>query len=299
MKSSRDNGLENKLRNDRIRIDTKMNGILPKRSEDPEVLHEAMRYSTIDGGKRIRGLLCIWTHEMCGNSYPEAALDAACALEFLHAYTLIHDDLPSLDNDSIRRGKQSCHVKYSPALAILAGDALQALAFETLSAMEDIPCENALRAVRVLAAAAGSRHLVGGQVADIEYEGTKPTEEKVRYIHRNKTAELIAASMEIGAVLSEGDSEKTREVYRAGRKAGMVFQIVDDLLDVEGNANIVGKQVRKDSDRGKITYPSVYGVERSRTKAEKLIREASDTISSLGQYSQIDYIFDLIINRIH
>ncbi|MBD3178915.1 MAG: hypothetical protein GF417_04550 [Candidatus Latescibacteria bacterium] len=298
MKSKRE-GLERKFRNDRIRIDTRMNEILPGQDVEPEILHEAMRYSSLDGGKRIRGLLCLWTHHICGNRYQEAALNASSALEFLHAYTLIHDDLPSMDDDDIRRGKSSCHIKYSPAIAILAGDALQALAFETLASIKSVPAEYLLGAIRTMANSGGSRHLVGGQAADIRLEGTEPSAEKVEFIHLNKTAELIAASMEIGAIISEGNTEKSKRLRKAGIMAGLAFQIVDDLLDLEGNQNIVGKQLRKDSARGKITYPSVYGPEKSREKAESLISEASRLVGDNGPAGLIDYIFDLIINRIH
>lgn len=291
--------LEKRMRNDRIRIDTRMSEIIPSGKEKPEVLHEAMRYSTLNGGKRIRGLLCVWTHEVCGGSYPETAFDAACAIEFLHSYSLIHDDLPSMDDDNVRRGKESCHVKYSPAVAILAGDALQSLAFQTLASMDGIPEENTLEAVIKLAEAAGSKHLVGGQAADIQFEGTEPNPDKVEFIHKNKTAMLIAASMSIGAIISGGAGDKSIRMNSAGLKAGLAFQIVDDLLDVEGNQYIVGKALRKDYSRGKVTYPAVYGADRSRSIAEELISEAANEIEELDSKGLITYIFNLITNRIH
>ncbi len=216
----------------------------------------------------------------------------------MHAYTLIHDDLPSLDDDDTRRGKASCHVKFSPAVAVLAGDALQALAFEILSSIEGVPPDHVITAVRVLAEAAGSRHLVGGQAADIQFEGTVPTEEKVLYIHSNKTAQLISASMKLGALISEGPGEISERMGRAGRKAGIAFQIIDDLLDIEGSEKAVGKSLRKDSARGKITYPAVYGVERSRSDAASLIEQALEDAGDKGREGPIGYIFELIVNRI-
>lgn len=291
-------GLERKFNEDRSRIESEMSRILPAENDQPGILHRAIRYSTLDGGKRFRGILCIWTHMICGDNHPRAALRAACAIEFLHAYTLIHDDLPSLDNDDIRRGKKSCHVKFSPAIAILAGDALQALAFKTLSSIEGIPAEAVIAAVSTLAEAAGSRHLVGGQVADIQFEGTRATEEKVRYIHSNKTAALISASMKLGALLSAGPGEICERMGRAGMKAGLAFQIIDDLLDIEGSEKIVGKGLRKDSAMGKITYPAVYGVEKSRSEAASLIEQALEDAGEEGSEGPISYIFGLIVNRI-
>ena len=286
------------LRRDVKRINEKINSILPPDNQKPISLHRAMRHSTLSGGKRIRGLLCLWSHEVNGQRYPASALKAACAIELLHTYTLIHDDLPSLDDDDIRRGKPSCHIKYGPAVAILAGDALQTLAFETLVGCEEAPYENIIRAARILSRSAGSYHLVGGQVADIESEGSSLSPEKVEFIHSNKTAELIAASLSIGAILSEGEGEKRKKMYQIGKKIGLAFQIVDDLIDLEGDAEIVGKALRKDAQKGKVTYPAVYGIEGSKRQARKLVREAINGLKNYSDTVKLEFLFNRILKRI-
>jgi geranylgeranyl diphosphate synthase type II len=207
--------------------------------------------------------------------------------------------LPSLDNDDIRRGQPSCHIKYGPAIAILAGDALQTLAFETLLGCNEAPYDYVIRAARILSRSAGSSHLVGGQVADIENEGTSPSREKVNFIHSNKTAELIAASLSIGAVLSNGKEDSINKMHQIGRKIGLAFQIIDDLLDIEGDTEIVGKVLRKDAQRGKITYPAVYGVKESKKQARELIQEAIGKISEYPDKTNLEFLFNQILTRIN
>lgn len=287
------------LRRDIKRINGKLNDILPQENNLPVSLHGAMRYSTLGGGKRIRGILCLWSHEICGQRNPDSALRAACAIELLHSYTLIHDDLPTLDNDDIRRGQPSCHVKYGPAIALLAGDALQALAFETLLGCDDEAPDYVIRAARILARSGGSCHLVGGQVADIENEGTPPSAEKVDFIHSNKTAELIAASLSIGAVLSDGKDDSGKRMHQIGKKVGLAFQIIDDLIDLEGDTEIVGKALRKDAPRGKITYPAVYGVNESKHKARELVQEAIKDLREYSGTANLEFIFNRILTRIN
>ncbi|MGD1047568.1 MAG: polyprenyl synthetase family protein [Candidatus Krumholzibacteriaceae bacterium] len=278
-------------------VEERLAAILPPEGEPPESLHGAMRYATIGGGKRIRAALCLGAHGLCGDPFPDGALEAGCAIECLHAYTLIHDDLPALDDDDVRRGKPSCHKRYGEAIAILAGDALQALAFESLARCAAPPA-NVAEAVRILGRAAGSRFLVGGQVADVEAVGSEQTEELVGFIHSRKTAELIAASLSIGAALA-GSSERTRtEIHDIGRAAGLAFQIVDDILDVEGSAEKVGKALRKDGKKGKITYPASFGIERSRETAGGLIAEAARRIRGLGDEGYLQYLFSLIAERL-
>jgi len=179
-------GFGSRMADDRRAVNDMLATLLPRADEEPVSLHGAMRYATIDGGKRLRAILCLAGHRLCGDPRREAALEAGCAIECLHAYTLIHDDLPALDNDDIRRGKPSCHKAYGEAVAILAGDALLTLAFEILARC-DAPAEHVLESVRILSRVAGSRFLVGGQVADLEGEGSEPTEERVRFIHSRKT----------------------------------------------------------------------------------------------------------------
>ena len=288
-----DRGLEE----DRRAITNRLAILLPQEEEPPRSLHGAMRHSTLGGGKRVRGILCLAAHRLFGNRYPAAALDAGCAIECLHAYTLVHDDLPDIDDDDLRRGQPACHRKYGNATAILAGDALQAFAFDILSRC-DAPQEGVLEAVRTLSRAAGSLFLVGGQVADIEGEGREPSADAVTFIHARKTAALIAASLSIGAVLAGAPERDRRSIGEVGRAVGLAFQIADDILDVEGSEERVGKGLRKDSKRKKITYPAQYGVGRSRDEARRLIAEASAGIRTLGDEGYLQHIFALIVERV-
>jgi len=285
-----------RLAEDRRAVDDRLAAILPDESEAPASLHGAMRYATLGGGKRLRAVLCLGGQRLCGDAHPDGALDAACAIECLHAYTLVHDDLPAIDNDDLRRGKPSCHRRYGEAVAVLAGDALQALAFDILSHAA-APSGNVAEAVGILARAAGSRYLVGGQVADIEGEKAAPTEERVRFIHARKTAELIAASLSVGAAIA-GAPERTRtEMHQIGRAAGLAFQIVDDILDLTGSTEEVGKALRKDEKRRKITYPAHFGVQGSRETARRLIADATQRIRELGDDGYIQHLFALIAER--
>ena len=287
---------ERRLAEDRLAVETRLAAILPGEGDAPASLHGAMRYATLGGGKRFRAALCLAGQRLCGGAYPLAALDAACAIEYLHAYTLVHDDLPAIDNDDLRRGRPSCHKQFGEAVALLAGDALQALAFDAL-ANAPAPASNIAEAVRILARAAGSRHLVGGQVADIEGEGMEPTEERVRFIHSRKTAELIAASLSIGAAIS-GAPESTRtEMHGIGRIAGFAFQIVDDILDLTGSTGEVGKALRKDAKKGKITYPARFGLQDSRETARRLIADATQRIRDCGDDGYIQLLFAMIAER--
>jgi geranylgeranyl diphosphate synthase type II len=281
---------------DRRAVDERLSAMLPPETEPPPSLHSAMRYATIGGGKRLRAILCLAAHRFCGNPRPDASLQAGCAIECLHAYTLVHDDLPALDNDDFRRGKPSCHKRYGEAVAVLAGDALQAMAFEGLARCAAPPgC--VAEAVRILGRSAGSRFLVGGQVADIEGEGQEPTEELVAFIHSRKTGELIGASLAIGAALAGAPARTRSEIHEIGRRAGFAFQIIDDILDVMGTAGEVGKTLRKDEKKGKITYPARFGVERSREAANRFIAEATNRIRVLGDEGYLQYLFALIAER--
>jgi geranylgeranyl diphosphate synthase type II len=278
-------------------VNRRLEELLPAGEEYPESLHRAMRYAVLGGGKRVRAVLCLAAHRLFGDPYPAAALDAACAVECLHAYTLIHDDLPAIDDDDVRRGKPSCHVAFGESTAILAGDALQALAFEIVSSCR-APSDLVCRAVQLLARTSGSRHLVGGQIADLEGEGQDPTGELVQFIHTRKTAELIATSLTIGAILAGVEDRTLGSVQGIGREIGLAFQIVDDLLDVEGREEIVGKGLRKDAKKGKITYPACYGVDRSRQRAHELITGALNGIRKLGDHGPLQHVFLMIIDRV-
>jgi geranylgeranyl diphosphate synthase type II len=289
-------GFGARIAEDRRAIDDRIATLLPRADEEPVSLHGAMRYATVDGGKRLRAILCLAGHRLCGDPRRGAALEAGCAIECLHAYTLIHDDLPALDNDDIRRGKPSCHKAYGEAVAILAGDALLTLAFDILARC-DAPAGHVLESVRILSRAAGSRYLVGGQVADLEGEGTEPTEERVRFIHSRKTAELIGASLSIGAALAGAERKKIAELHEIGRSAGFAFQIVDDILDLEGSAAKAGKALRKDEKRKKITYPAHFGIEVSRETAGRLIADGVRAMEVLGDDGYMGHIFSLIVDR--
>ncbi len=286
------------LKRERTRIEGRMGEILPPSAEAPSALHEAMRYSALEGGKRIRGILCLWSHRLFGDPFPGDALDAACSIEFLHAYTLIHDDLPALDDDDLRRGRASCHARFGEANAILAGDALQALAFETLARCAESPTGNVLEAMRILSTAAGSRMLVGGQVADLEGEGKRPGKDMVRFIHERKTGELIAASLAVGTALALGNGLEVEGMRDAGRKAGLAFQIADDLLDIEGEQENVGKALRKDSKKGKITWPACFGTESSHKTADHLINESIAGVRKYGGDADLEQLFRLILERV-
>lgn len=287
---------KSRLAEDRLAVETRLAAILPDEGEAPASLHGAMRYATLGGGKRFRAVLCLAAHRLCGGAYPLGALDAACAIECLHAYTLIHDDLPAIDNDDLRRGRPACHKQFGEAVAVLAGDGLQALAFDAL-ARAPAPAGHIVEAVRILSRAAGSRYLVGGQVADIEGEGKEPTEERVQFIHTRKTAELIAASLSIGAAISGAPDSTRAEMHEIGRGAGLAFQIVDDILDVTGSTGRVGKALRKDAKKGKITYPAHFGLQASRETARRLIAEATQRIRDRGDDGYIQLLFAMIAER--
>lgn len=293
---SKDPMLE-KIARDRSSIEKKMYEILPDAGERPSVLHEAMRYSSLEGGKRFRGVLCLQAHRIFGDPHPGDALSAAAALEFLHAYSLIHDDLPALDDDDTRRGRPSCHVRFGEATALLAGDALQALAFETLSACSGANPEDVTLSVWMLASSAGSKLLVGGQAEDIEGEGRDPEPGLVDFIHMRKTAELISVSLRIGAALASAGMEDIELIGEAGQEAGLAFQIADDLLDLEGSEEKVGKELRKDIKKGKITWPSTYGIESSRETATRLIDGAKKKAAALGDDGYLEFLFRLVVDR--
>jgi geranylgeranyl diphosphate synthase type II len=288
---------EKEYRRNHGAIEARLDVLLPPADDAPASLHGAMRYTTLAGGKRIRGILCIGAHELFGDPYPAAALDAACAVEMLHAYTLIHDDLPAIDDDEVRRGLPACHIRYGEAVALLAGDALQARSFEVLAGCE-CPAQRVVRAVLLFAESAGSRHLVGGQVADIEGEGAEPTPELVQRIHSGKTARLMAAALGIGAILAGAGEREQSMILDIGHRVGLAFQIIDDLLDVEGSERAVGKNLRKDSKRGKITYPACFGVENSRNSARTAIEESMARVQELGDRGYLRRIFEIILERV-
>jgi len=238
-----------------------------------------MRYSLLAPGKRLRPLLTLLAAEACGGTV-EAAMPAACAVEMVHAYSLVHDDLPAMDDDDLRRGRPTCHKVFGEAMAILAGDALLTLAFATL-AKGMRPTELAGACCGALAEAAGACHLVGGQADDIS-GGPAPTVEALESMHRRKTGAMIAVSLALGAMTARADCHATEALAEYGRCVGLAFQIVDDLLDVHGDEGAMGKRVQKDAEDGKLTFPGLLGIDASRRRAEQLIAEACNALAPLG-----------------
>lgn len=246
----------------------------------PDRLAEAMRYSVLAPGKRLRPMLVLMSAEACGGT-SEVALPAACAVEMVHAYSLIHDDLPSMDDDDLRRGLPTCHKQFDEATAILAGDGLLTLAFEVL-ATQVRPGEVAARCCAALASAAGVLGMVGGQADDMAGGLERDDLERIDSIHARKTGALIRGSLELGALCAGADSDQLDALNAFGHRLGLAFQITDDLLDVRGDSSAVGKRVGKDAERGKATYPALLGVDASLQRAEQLVEEACDALRPFG-----------------
>jgi geranylgeranyl diphosphate synthase type II len=269
----------------------------------PAALAEAMRYSLLAPGKRLRPILVFLAAEACGGD-DARALPAACAVEMVHTYSLIHDDLPAMDDDDLRRGLPTCHMKFGEALAILAGDALLTLAFQVLA--EGYPPATAAACCRELAGAAGAAGMVGGQVEDLAWEKKGGTLDALNHLHARKTGALFGACLRLGvlAVQAERPGGPDRAALAAldgfGRCFGLAFQITDDLLDVEGSAHEAGKRVGKDAARGKLTYPGLLGAADSHRRAEQLGREAQEQLRPLGPAgTRLQDLFRFILERNH
>jgi len=249
-------------------VEQTLQRLVPPETENPATIHKAMRYSLFAGGKRIRPLLAIAAANAVADASPGIE-SAACSLELIHTYSLIHDDLPALDNDDLRRGRPTCHKVFGDAMAILAGDALLTLAFEVLSKLETT-ADRRIQLVHELATASGTvGGMIGGQVNDIEGEGKVPTVALLESIHRAKTGALLRASVRMGAIYAGADAHQLASLTRFGEHVGLAFQIVDDVLDVEQSSEQLGKTAGKDAAQKKITFPAVYGIERSREMAEQ------------------------------
>lgn len=263
--------------------------LMPPASAPPSVLHQAMRHSLFGGGKRLRPIICIAVGETFG-AQPEMLMAPACAIEFIHTYSLIHDDLPALDDDDLRRGQPSCHKKYGEAVAILAGDALLTRAFEVLSdtSLDELPAMKRIRVIHEVATAAGTTdNLIGGQVADLEAEGKTVSPAELETIHRGKTAAMIRAAARVGAIVAGAAEEELASIGRYAENIGLAFQITDDLLDVVGETERLGKSTGKDVARKKATYPAVHGIDASRKHASKLIEDAGQILTALGRDTRI------------
>ena len=245
----------------------------------PDALRDAMRYSLLSGGKRLRGVLTLAACETAGGQIADA-LPFACAVEMIHAYSLIHDDLPAMDNDTLRRGKPTNHVVYGEALAILAGDGLLTHAFEVMAAS---PHPRALAALCEMAKAAGVGGMLRGQVLDVTLEGTAPRIETVLDIHRGKTAALLTAPVTAGLILAGAEESRVEAGRQYGFHLGMAFQIIDDLLDIEGDPALMGKTLGKDREEGKLTWPACVGVEKARQDAAEHIRLAQEALAPFGE----------------
>jgi geranylgeranyl diphosphate synthase type II len=282
---------------DRLAVDAALERLLPAAAAQPASIHTAMRYSVFAGGKRIRPILCLETARIFSADVTPA-LHPACALEFIHTYSLIHDDLPALDNDDLRRGKPTCHKKFGEALAILAGDALLTLAFETIGATP-APADRRVAMLTEIAAAAGTVHgMVGGQVADLEAERKAVDPQMLEYIHRSKTAALIRASITAGAVCAGASVDDVARLRRFGETIGWAFQVTDDILDVEESSAALGKTAGKDMAQQKATYPSVYGLERSHQIANDLATKAIAEISPFAdRASRLREIAEFLVLR--
>jgi len=270
---------------DRVAVDAQLDRLLPAESTPPPSIHAAMRYSVFAGGKRIRPILCL---EAARIFEPDAshALLPGCAIEFIHTYSLIHDDLPALDNDDLRRGKPTCHKKFGEATAILAGDALLTLAFETIAATP-VSAERRVAIVTEIATAAGTVDgMVGGQVADLEAEGQQVGPETLEYIHKSKTAALIRASITAGALSAGASADDVARLRRFGEAVGWAFQVTDDILDVEESSAALGKTAGKDMAQQKATYPAIFGLERSHQIANELARKAIGELRAFGEKSE-------------
>ena len=266
-------------------IDRALDRYLPKESVKPATIHKAMRYSLFAGGKRLRPILCLAAAETCGGKI-DNALPLACAMECIHTYSLVHDDLPSMDNDDFRRGRPTCHKVFGNGIAVLAGDALLTIAFEIVSRARPTRRYNMSILLREIAVAAGSRKLIAGQVADLQAEGKKTTAVQVRYIHESKTAAILAASVGLGAMSANANPKQLGAITRFGRALGLAFQIIDDILDVTQTTEKLGKSAGKDIAARKATYPAVFGLERSRAEAKKLTRQAHAALSIFGNKAE-------------
>jgi len=263
------------LKDKQAQVDRAITEYLPAEDVRPSLLHEAMRYSVLNGGKRIRPILCIAAAEALGKTVDEV-MKAAASVEMYHCSTLIHDDLPCMDDDDLRRGQPTCHIKFGEANAVLAGDALMIFAFELLA--EDGNAHLGLE----LARAAGSRGVIAGQVEDLAAEGQKPNADLVEFIHVHKTALLIKASVRMGAIAAGASEQELEKLSTFGEKIGLAFQIADDLLDVEGDETKAGKALRKDEGQGKQTFVTLMGRDAARAQAEILVEQAGQHLASHG-----------------
>jgi geranylgeranyl diphosphate synthase, type II len=279
-------------------VDSTLERWVPPESTAPANIHRAMRYSLFAGGKRVRPILCIDAAQATGAD-TMGVENAACTLELIHTYSLIHDDLPALDNDDLRRGRPTCHKVFGEAMAILAGDALLTLAFQVLAQLPGTDATRKVRLIEELSVASGTvRGMIGGQVHDIEGEGQPPTAELLESIHRAKTGALLKASVRMGAIYAGADAEQLGALSCYGEHVGLAFQILDDILDVEQSSEALGKTAGKDAQQQKITFPAVYGLDRSREMAEQERLKAHGSLKMFGTRAhRLHELADMIVQR--
>jgi len=276
-------GINEWLSATRLVVDRVLDANLPAAETPPAVIHEAMRYAVLGGGKRIRPILGIAAAKACG-AHVNGLLVPIAALELIHTYSLVHDDLPALDNDDLRRGRKTTHVVFGEAMAILTGDALLTEAFSWLARpVAGVEAGHQLRAVQEVALAVDSKGMIGGQVADLIATGkNEATAEQLEFIHRNKTGKLMTASVVLGGLLANADDEKIEALRNYGKAIGLAFQIVDDLLDQEEDAITLGKTAGKDLAQGKLTYPALFGTDAARAAVDTLLSEAIRNAAIIG-----------------
>ena len=280
------------------RIEAALHRSVPPESQDPATIHRAMRYSLFAGGKRIRPLLAIASAEAVSDA-PLGIESAACSLELIHTYSLIHDDLPALDNDDLRRGRPTCHKVFGDAMAILAGDSLLTLAFEVLAKLDSVEADRRIRLIAELATASGTvGGMIAGQVNDLEGEGKFPAAHLLESIHRAKTGALLLASVRMGGIYAGATGRQLAALSDYGEHIGLAFQIVDDVLDVEQSSEALGKTAGKDAQQHKITFPAVYGLERSREMAEEERRAAHLALACFDERGErLKQLADKIVRR--
>jgi geranylgeranyl diphosphate synthase, type II len=270
------------LEQGRALTDAALDRLLPGENVHPVSIHKAMRHSVFAGGKRLRPILCMQAGRMIAASLPQGIEELGAALEMLHTYSLIHDDLPALDNDDLRRGRPTCHKVFGEAIAILAGDALQTQAYEVLARLQ-CPAEARTKIIEEIARGTGSLNgMIGGQVVDLEAEHRRPNAAMLEYIHRAKTAALITASVVSGGLFAAATTAEVEKLRCFGQNVGLAFQIVDDVLDLTQTSEQLGKTAGKDTAAEKATYPALFGIDESLNKAGRLVKEACAELDSFG-----------------
>jgi len=277
-------GLKKDVKEKRELVNIIIDRFLPRKDEYPKILHKAMRHTLFAGGKRIRPYLAITAYQLFGGT-DQRILPAAASIELVHTYSLIHDDMPDIDNDDYRRGKPALHREFGEAIALLAADALLMEAFKFLLSVDTKPKIKA-KLIQELAESAGCEGLVAGQVADIESEGKNVTEDGIDFIYRNKTAKLITTAVRFGALLAEAKPDDLARMTEFGKTIGILFQLTDDILDIEGTLEEIGKTPGKDEKMEKATYPLLFGLEKAKSKADQLLQEAQEVVSYYGDKAE-------------